>query len=288
MKRGFANTDYGQVYFYIKGDGPPLLLLHPTPQSGRIYKRLASKLAKNYCVVVPDTLGFGLSDPLPKDMTMTDLANSVAQVMDAAETERAHVFGFHTGNKIATALAAEHPKRIGKLILCGQTHSLVTKQLDRNAAFGSITDRYFASAEAERNADNPALAHMQWATETFSDFSRLWWDKRAISEFGYSIELKQYLSARIMDLLQSKESTNAIYTANFIFDFEAALRRIVAPTLIIEVTSAAEAHLGPQAEILAHLIKDGSHATIADGDREILEMRTAEVWQLLEEFLTRT
>ena len=127
---------------------------------------------------------------------------------------------------------------------------------------------------------------MQWATETFADMSRLWWDKRAIAEFGYTPELRRYLSARISDLMESKPSAAAIYAANFEFDFEAALRRIEAPALIIEVASAAEEHLGRQAERLAGLMNDAKPATIEDGDREVLEMRTEEVRALIERFLS--
>ncbi len=287
MKRGFADTDSGQIYFYETGEGPTLILLHPSPQSGRVYWRLAPELAKQFRIVVPDTLGFGLSDPLPPGTTMPKLASYITQLMDMLKVEKTHLFGFHTGNKIAAALASNHPDRVDRLILCGQTHSLVPDHAARISAFGPITDRYFESKTAELNAESAALAHMQWATEAFADFSRLWWDNRAIDTFGYTPELRRYLSARIMDSLQAKESTTAIYSANFDFDFEAALRAVVAPTLIVEVTSAAEAHLGAQAAPLAALMQDGSHATVEDGDREVLEMRTSEIRDLVLEFLTR-
>ena len=58
MKRSFADTDKGQIYFYEQGEGPVLILLHPSPQSGRVYWRLAPELAHTFRVIVPDTLGF--------------------------------------------------------------------------------------------------------------------------------------------------------------------------------------------------------------------------------------
>ena len=288
MKRSFADTDKGQIYFYEQGEGPVLILLHPSPQSGRVYWRLAPELAQTFRVIVPDTLGFGLSDPLPPDATMLGLADCIAQLMDIVGVDKANIFGFHTGNKIAAALASGHPNHVDRLILCGQTHSLVPGQSERISAFGPITDRYFESKSAEQNAGNAPHAHMQWATEAFADFSRFWWDKRAIETFGYTPDLRRYLSSRIMDSLQAKNSTTAIYSANFEFDFEAALRAISSTTLIIEVTSAAEAHLGAQAAPLAALMQDASHATVENGDREVLEMRTEEIRMLILEFLTRT
>ena len=124
IKRGFADTDKGQIYFYEQGEGPALILLHPSPQSGRVYWRLAPKLAQTFRVIVPDTLGFGLSDPLPPDATMPGLADCIAKMMDIAGVDKANIFGFHTGNKIATALASGHPNRVDRLILCGQTHTV--------------------------------------------------------------------------------------------------------------------------------------------------------------------
>lgn len=267
MKRGYADTGEGQIHYTEMGEGPALVLLRPSPQSSRVYWRLMPLLADRYRVVVFDTLGFGRSDPLPDGITMPRLGASVAEAMTALGIERAHLFGFHTGNKIAAALSADIPERLDRLMLCGQTHSLIADQQTRIAAFGPITDRYFDSKTAEAEAGSAARAHEQWAKEMFDDFARLWWDERAIDEFGYTDELRRYLAARISDLLEAKPSATAIYAGNFGFDFEAALQQVAAPTLIIEVSSQAEAHLGPQAARLAALMPDASAATIEDGDR---------------------
>ena len=285
MKRGLVETSEGRIYFEEIGAGPALVLLHPSPQSSRVYWRLISLLAKRFRVVAFDTLGFGRSDPLPDGVTMERLGASVGDAMSALDIDRAHLFGFHTGNKIAAALASDNPDRVDRLMLCGQTHSLIADQSARIAAFGPITDRYFEAKSAESEADSAAAAHMQWATEMFADMSRLWWDKRAIAEFGYTPELRRYLAARISDLLEAKPSAAAIYAANFNFDFEAALRRVTAPSLVIEVASKAEAHLGPQAARLAALMPNAKAVTIEEGDREVLEMRTDEVAALILDFL---
>lgn len=285
MKRGYADTREGQIHYTEDGIGPALVMLHPSPQSSRVYWRLIPRLADRYRVVTPDTLGFGSSDPLADGITMPRLAGSIAEMMDRLRIERAHIFGFHTGNKIAAALAADFPERVERLILCGQTHSLIADQKTRIAAFGPITDRYFASKAAEKAAASDTGAHEQWSAEMLDDMSRLWSDKRAVDEFGYTPDLRRYLSSRIMDLLQAKQSATAIYDANFNFDFEAALRRINAPALIVEIASAAEEHLGRQADRLAGLMPNAESATIEEGDREVLEMRTDEVLGLIVGFL---
>ena len=286
MRRGYAETSEGQMYYVEMGVGPPLVLLHPSPQSGRVYWRLMPRLAETFRVIAFDTLGFGRSDPLPDRITMQRLGSAVSDAMSVLEIDRSHFFGFHTGNKIAAAVASNAPARVDRLVLCGQTHSLIADQASRITAFGPITDRYFDSKDVQDAASSDMVAYKEWANEIFGDFERLWWDDRAIDEFGHTPELRRYLSARILDLLEAKSSAAAIYAANFEFDFEAALKCITAPTLFIEVASAVEAHLGLQANRLAADMQNGKAAIIEDGDREVLEMRTDEVFDLITNFLS--
>ncbi len=285
MRRGYVDTKEGQIYFTEAGEGPALVLLHPSPQSSRVYWRLIPLLAQQFRVIAFDTLGFGRSGPLPDGITMARLGASVVDAMTVLDAEQAHFFGFHTGNKIAAALAADSPDRVNRLILCGQTHSLIADQSTRIAAFGPITDRYFEAKSAEAEANSVASAYVHWSTEMFADISRLWWDNRAVAEFGYTPELQRYLAARISDLLEAKPSATGIYAANFDFDFESALRRINAKSLIVEVASQTEAHLGPQAARLAALMPNARATAIHEGDREVLEMRTKEVADLILDFL---
>jgi pimeloyl-ACP methyl ester carboxylesterase len=95
-------------------------------------------LGNSRTVIAPDTLGFGLSDPLPADTSIEKLATGVADLMDALEVDRAAVFGLHTGNKIAAALAAGWPERVTALMLCGMSHSIIVDRQRREAAIKAI------------------------------------------------------------------------------------------------------------------------------------------------------
>ena len=76
--------------------------------------------------------------------------------------EKAHVFGFHTGNKIATELAAGWPSRIDNLILCGHTHSMMAEHEALNAALGAVV-----ASDLRKFAPEPDGSHLvkQWAAE---------------------------------------------------------------------------------------------------------------------------
>ena len=40
MKRGYADTPEGQIHFRTDGAGEPVLLLHQSPRSSRMYVKL--------------------------------------------------------------------------------------------------------------------------------------------------------------------------------------------------------------------------------------------------------
>ena len=138
LRRGYAETRHGQVHYQTAGEGDALLLLHATPRSSRAFEQLIPYLLPHRRVVAPDTLGFGQSDPLPLNASITTLGESVVDVLDALELPSAAVFGLHTGNKIAAAIACESPRRVTKLILCGMSHSIIPDETKREAAIRAI------------------------------------------------------------------------------------------------------------------------------------------------------
>ena len=69
---GFHNLDMRTSGAVIRlrhgGSGPPLLLLHGNPENHVAWHKIASRLAKNYHVVLPDLRGYGdssLPEPGP-------------------------------------------------------------------------------------------------------------------------------------------------------------------------------------------------------------------------------
>lgn len=147
MKRAYLSTGIGQIHLYEHGQGEAVLMLHETPRSARSFAPLMQALGSRYRSIAPDNPGFGMSDPLPEDATMESLARVMVEVLDGLQIERAHLIGFHTGNKIAAAMAAHHPDRVAKTVLIGMTHSLVVSRRARNAAIMEIVRRHFGGFE---------------------------------------------------------------------------------------------------------------------------------------------
>ena len=66
-----------------------------------------------------DKRGTGLSDPVPGAATLEERTDDLLAVMDAAESERAAIFGISEGGSMAALFAATHPERTASLVLYG-------------------------------------------------------------------------------------------------------------------------------------------------------------------------
>ena len=119
IKQAFVDLPKAQIHYRTAGDGPPLLLLHPTTFSSQAYLEVMSILADRFRVIAMDRFGHGGSDPPPEDVTVKDLARAVVDFLDALGVGRTSIMGAHTGSYEAIEVAASHPQRVNKLVLTG-------------------------------------------------------------------------------------------------------------------------------------------------------------------------
>lgn len=280
-KRGYASLKSGQVHYAEAGEGAPLLLLHSVPRSSRAFRLLQPRLSQHWRTIAPDLPGFGQSDPLDGEVTMERLADAMAGFLDALGIAKAHVFGFHTGNKVAGALAANHPQRLERLILCGQIHSIIPDAAARNAAIRHIVDKYFTQYPASPNGDEHLRRWLaDWADVNAFALPRSLYAKKPLTAQDIAD-----LKVRALDHVQALSSVQAAYGANFSFDFGAALRRIQAPTLVLELVMPDEEHYGRQLEALCKLIGNARGATLENAAGAALETHAEELARHIDGFL---
>ncbi|MEK9946439.1 MAG: alpha/beta hydrolase [Alphaproteobacteria bacterium] len=284
VRRGYVDTRYGQVHYRESGSGAPLILLHATPRSSRVYAKLQPLLAARFRVIAPDTLGFGNSDPLPPNVTMPMLAESIADLIDALDLQTPAVFGLHTGNKVGAALAATRPDVVSRFICCGMTHSIVIDRARRDDAIKDIVDKYFAT-----ELSTPDGAHLLrgWG-RTYATLSQTWWAPRVVDPSPLTEADLEETQDEVIDRLQARAAFDAVYRANFDFDLADALARLTMPTLVIELATSGEDHLGRQADALVALIPDAQAVTFENTDRDVLEREPAKLAAAIEAFLSAT
>lgn len=107
------------IHLRVVGEGPPLVMLHMSPLSSEFLLPLAAELAGRYTCYLPDTPGYGLSDPISAAPTIEDYGRDLRRVLDQLHLDRVALYGAHTGAKIALSIADEAPGRVTALILDG-------------------------------------------------------------------------------------------------------------------------------------------------------------------------
>jgi pimeloyl-ACP methyl ester carboxylesterase len=284
MKRGYADTPEGQIHYYTHGRGEPLLLLHETPRSALSFTRIMRLLGGRFRCFAADTLGFGGSDPLPVKVTMEDLARSMIHFLDRQNIKRAHVLGFHTGNKIAAAMAAGFPDRVGKAVLIGMTHSLVISRKHRDAAIMDIVRKYMTAYR-----ESPDGGHLvrAWAAD-YGSLAGIWWDPAVMTGRKITDAALRGQESRMIEMIQSRHSIKQIYAMNFGFDLTATLRRIKLPALVIECCVPEETHLGVQGPELVKLLKRGALVTLKGAGFDATEARAADIAKAASRFLLKS
>jgi len=105
------------LYYDIRGDGEPLVLLNGMSQSTANWTTQAKYLAETYRVIVYDARGQGRSALGPVPLTLGAHVDDLLHLLDHLDIEEATLCGFSHGARVAMATAAEHPARVDRLVL---------------------------------------------------------------------------------------------------------------------------------------------------------------------------
>jgi class 3 adenylate cyclase len=122
----YAKSGDISVAYQVVGDGPIDLVLvlgfstHLEIQwEMPPFRRFCEGLSGFSRLIVFDKRGTGLSDPVSDAPTLEQRIDDVRAVMDAAESERAALFGVSEGGPMSILFAATHPERASALVLHG-------------------------------------------------------------------------------------------------------------------------------------------------------------------------
>ena len=103
------------------GEGKVILILHGWGGSSSSYRDLMLKLADHgYRVIVPDLPGFGQSEAPPESgWQVDDYVKQLVNFVKKLNVNKIFLYAHSFGGRLAIKWAAERPKEIEKLILCG-------------------------------------------------------------------------------------------------------------------------------------------------------------------------
>lgn len=123
----FAVADGIRTRYEVTGTGPPLLMFSPGGfdstleawQTVGIYRRLnlLEHLQGGYTCITFDRRESGRSGGRVERISWRSYVAQAVGLLDALGIERAHVMGGCVGCSAAIALAVEHPRRVGGMVL---------------------------------------------------------------------------------------------------------------------------------------------------------------------------
>lgn len=141
-------SDDAEIFYEIRGDGPPVVLLHPFPCDREFWLPVAAALESRYRLIVPDLRGHGDSEIGEGPALMAKHARDVARVLDAAGVGKAAFVGCSIGGYILFEFWRRFRERVTSLVLCN-----TRPQAD--------------SAEARANRLKAAATVLEQGTEPF-------------------------------------------------------------------------------------------------------------------------
>jgi pimeloyl-ACP methyl ester carboxylesterase len=116
----FLEITSHRLAYFDEGAGPKtILMVHGNPVSGYVYVPLMRHLLPDYRCVVPDLLGFGMSDK-PAEEEAYSLSGHIAMIAEFIERLDLHdlaIIGHDWGGPISFGAAIQNPDRFTQLII---------------------------------------------------------------------------------------------------------------------------------------------------------------------------
>jgi haloalkane dehalogenase len=112
------HTLEGRMRYLDVGSGRPVLIVHGTPSWSFEWRHVVRALSSQYRVIVPDHLGFGLSDKPqdPEILYPIDHARRLAALVEHLDLRGAILVIHDFGGPIGLPLAIERPDRIAAVV----------------------------------------------------------------------------------------------------------------------------------------------------------------------------
>ena len=212
-----------QVRYLTSGSGPVIFLLHQSPKSADEYKPLMEMWSNDFCMIAPDTPGFGASDPLiSQKVTIEEIAEATLELADALGIERFGLYGFHTGAIISIALAHQFSDRV-EAISCNGVLVLTDDELEK------IRAEYLPPFKPQWDG-----GHLSWLwlrmREQLVFFP--WHERTQDARMQFSISDPSILHENAVEVMRAGDNYRSAYGAAFEYRLEQFVPELEIPALI--------------------------------------------------------
>ncbi len=116
----WASIHGHRIYYAMRGNGPPLVLLHGGGDSGEhSFVRQLSIFSERHHIVAPDQVGQGRTPDVPGPLSYTGMMQDTAALLQKLKLAHVDVVGFSDGGILALMLAVRHPELVRRLVISG-------------------------------------------------------------------------------------------------------------------------------------------------------------------------
>ena len=111
-------SDDAEIFYEVRGNGPPVVLLHPFPSHHEFWHPVAAALESRYRLILPDLRGHGDSEIGVGPALMSKHARDIGRVLDAIGVGKAAFIGCSIGGYILFEFWRRFRERVTALALC--------------------------------------------------------------------------------------------------------------------------------------------------------------------------
>lgn len=254
VRRGYCDTQAGQVHYRACGDGRPVVLLHWAPASGRMYEHLMPAFAaRGFRALAPDIYGYGRSDKQDAGWAIADYARNLGEALRALGAWPANVVGGHLSAAIATELAIAEPAGVTRLVLDGSPAWTPAQRAALLQGFAGLSPAITANG-----------SHKSYAWDMIERTLAQWDDRFQVTEATLPI-----VYAGLCDYLETGLRPKPALGA---YDLLARLPQLAAPVLAL---TAETEPLRPMHEAVVEAVR-GAQQHVFPGAHPLLDPARAE------------
>ena len=118
VEEKFLQIDGNKIRYLESGDSKQtLVLIHGLGASAERWEHVIPLFADNFRIIVPDLIGFGLSDKPQVDYTPEFFSEFLEKFFVASGIKYPYLVGSSLGGQISVEYAVSHPNNVKKLVL---------------------------------------------------------------------------------------------------------------------------------------------------------------------------
>ncbi|MFD1357016.1 alpha/beta fold hydrolase [Fictibacillus halophilus] len=193
----FETADGVSLYYRVKGDGVPIIFIHPPLLTSENFTYQVDELSKSYKVITFDIRGHGKSYYSSVPLTYPLISEDIQQLLDHLGIDKTYVCGYSTGGSIVLEFLLTLSERaLGGIIVSGMSE-----------AYGVLKDKIELGRSLAAQDAVPLIALS--VSKTNSNNNEMFQLLLTSSLKGNAINIEQYYAYSL-----KYNCTNQLHTIN--------------------------------------------------------------------------